>query len=165
MLIGSKPIGVFAVCKDISEGRMGFINYAQIMIEFQNGLIATLDISWVTGSFIFSMEFHGTAGHIYLDVRNNDFFEVHGKSTPIDDIRRFHNRMKTIGKDILSGQFFAGAMIFYDFIYSNFFDAIRHDTRPDVDLMDGVIVNAILDAAFRSSQEKRYVELSKFIDI
>ena len=71
---GSPPKKVFAFGGDFTGGNMGFINYAQILIEFENKSIAVADVSWLTAilGMRFTINIHGSGGHILMDVRNDN---------------------------------------------------------------------------------------------
>jgi len=159
----SRPLKVYAAGGDISEGKMGFINYAEIVIEFENRAIATADISWLTGTLNLTLDIHGTGGHIYLDVRSDSYSEVHGFATPFDDLRAFLKRMLKISRGVLNGRYFKGALLYYEPFFRDFFTAVRQNTEPPVTIEDAVMVSAVLEAAQRSLTLKRPVLIEELM--
>jgi myo-inositol 2-dehydrogenase / D-chiro-inositol 1-dehydrogenase len=154
---------VYAAGGDFSQGNMDFINYVVLTIEFVDGSVVTTDLSWMTASVLkFTIDIHGTAGNIYLDIRNNSYSEVHGFSTPFDDIRYFFSKMRRIGTGVLSGSFFHGANVYYKPMIHDFINAIRGNGEIPVTVDQAVMTNTILEAAKLSILEKRPVAYSVF---
>ncbi|MBN2076577.1 MAG: Gfo/Idh/MocA family oxidoreductase [Dehalococcoidales bacterium] len=154
---------VFAAGGDFSQGNMDFMNYSVITIEFEDGAVITADINWMTASVLkFTLDIHGTAGNILLDIRNDSFSEVHGFSTPVDDIRYFIRKMWRIGTGVLSGRYFKGANSYYKPIINDFINAINGTGEIPVSVDHAVMTNAVLEAAKISILEKRPVHFSEF---
>jgi len=142
---------------DLTRGDMGFLTFAQLLIEFDNGLVATVDLSWVTGIFRFTVEIRGTGGHICLDVRNDASLELRCFHTPIDDARAFLRRVLGVSKGVIDGTYFSGANLFYPVLIKKFIDSVRSDSRPPSPGEQGVAVVAVLEAAQKSIREGRPV--------
>lgn len=155
---------VYAAGGDFSRGNMGFINCAVLTIEFEDGSVVTTDISWMTASVLkFTLDIHGTAGNILLDIRNDSYSEVHGFSTPFDDIRYFIRKMWRIGTSVISGSYFHGANAYYKPMIYDFINAIRGKGEIPVTVNQAVMTNTVLEAAKLSILENRpvgYSELS-----
>jgi myo-inositol 2-dehydrogenase/D-chiro-inositol 1-dehydrogenase len=155
---------VYAAGGDFSQGNMDFINYAVVTIEFEDGSIVTTDISWMTASVMkFTLDIHGTAGNIFLDIRNDSFSEVHGFSTPFDDIRYFSRKMWRIGTGVLSGSYFNRANAYYKPMICDFMNAIKGNGEIPVTIDQAVMTNAVLEAAQLSILEKRPVSFSELV--
>lgn len=146
---------------DLTGGDMGFPTFAQLLIEFENGLVATVDLSWVTGIFRFTVEVRGTGGHICLDVRNDASLELRCFHTPIDDARAFFRRVLGISKGVVDGTYFSGALLFYPVLIKKFIDSIRSGSRPPSPGEQGLAVVAVLEAAQKSIREGRPVFLEE----
>ena len=155
---------IYAAGGDFSKGNMDFINYAVVTIEFEDGSVVTTDISWMTASVLkFTLDIHGTAGNIFLDIRNDSYSEVHGFQTPFDDIRYFFNKMWRIGTDILSGSYFSGANVYYKPMIHDFINAIRGHGEIPVTVDQAVMTNVVLEAARLSILENRPVAYSELV--
>ena len=155
---------VYAAGGDFSHGYMDFINYAVLTIEFEDGSVVTTDISWMTASVMkFTLDIHGTAGNIFLDIRNDSYSEVHGFSTPFDDIRYFFNKMWRIGTDVLSGSYFNGANAYYKPMIHDFINAIKGNCEIPVTVDQAVMTNTVLEAAKLSILENRPVGYSELV--
>ena len=152
---------VYAIGGDFSQGNMDFLNYAVLTIEFEDGSVVTADISWMTASVMkFTLDIHGTAGNIFLDIRNDSYSEVHGFSTPFDDIRYFFNKMWRIGTGVISGSYFHGANAYYKPMIYDFLNAIRGIGKIPVTVDQAVMTNTVLEAAQLSILEKKPVAYS-----
>ena len=152
---------VYAIGGDFSQGNMDFLNYAVLTIEFEDGPVVTADISWMTASVMkFTLDIHGTAGNIFLDIRNDSYSEVHGFSTPFDDIRYFFNKMWRIGTGVISGSYFHGANAYYKPMIYDFLNAIRGIGKIPVTVDQAVMTNTVLEAAQLSILEKKPVAYS-----
>lgn len=160
----SSPTKVFASGGDITDGNMGFINYALIQLEFEDKSLAACDISWITGTNVLKIEIHGTGGHIMLDVKNNWFSEFHGTFTPMDDLREFKERIKSTVKGVLNRSFFKGPLSLYQPFLNDFVRSLKEGTPPPVTVKEGLTVDAVLEAAKISIKEKRVVELENFLE-
>jgi len=146
---GGKP------CKVVSFGgdylpSGGFTNHAQIMVEFDNGVLSSISTSWLMGTQIFNLNVHGTAGHIFLDVRYNFMKEIHGTPTPLDDAISFAQYMVNVVKGVLSGYLFVGALAHYPIILRKFMLSLRRKGRYPVTAREELDRVFILDAALTS---------------
>ena len=159
----SRPLKVYAAGGDITGGDMGFINYAENDSEFENKAIATAEISWLTGTLNLTIDIHGTGGHIYLDVRSDTYAEVHGFATPFDDLRAFLKRMLKISRGVFNDRYFKGALLYYEPLFSDFFNAVKQNTAPPVSIDEAVMVSAVLEAAHRSITLKRPVLMDELL--
>lgn len=159
----SIPRKVVCFGGDFSGGDMGFANYAQTLIEFENNSIASLDVSWLTGTSMFNVDIHGTGGHIFLDIRTNSFFEMHGRSNPVDDLRHFGIRMKSWLSGIFTGRFFQGPLLHFRDLLQGFAQSLQDNTSPPVSVRDGVMVNAILSAAQHSLERAEPIYFSQLL--
>jgi predicted dehydrogenase len=145
---------IYASGGDFTQGNMDFVNYSVINIEFENGSIATANISWVTGTMMkFALDVYGTGGNLFLDVRNDVLSETHGFATPLDDARLFIKKSWGIGKGVLTGKYFQGANRFYRPLIHNYIQAIEHGRPVPVPVDEAVICIAILEAAQESIRQ------------
>jgi predicted dehydrogenase len=163
-LNGSTPERVFAYGGDFT-GRMGFVNYAQILINFENKAVAVADASWMTGieGMRFTINLHGTAGHILLDVRSDSFTEFHGVLTPIDDTFKSLSRAMRMSKGAITGSYFAAPFLHYRTLILDFMDAIEKNRKPAVTVEQALLTTAVLEAAKMSIDENRSVELRSLL--
>lgn len=141
---------VVAFGQDVTGGDMGFTNYLQLLMEFDSRAIASADISWVTGTSRFTVDVHGTGGHISIDVRNNSFLEFHGFFTPLDDTKAFLRRVLGITRDVLTGKYFQGAFAYYPRLMQEFIGSIHGIRRAPSPVEQGLMVTAVLDGAHQS---------------
>ena len=166
-LYANSPVHrVSAFGKDISDGRMGFVNYSQLMIEFRSGVLANLDSSWVTGSNMFCIGLHGTSGHIDIDARLDYFREYHGTYTPFDDVRDFWQRMRATIRRALTGEYFRGPLAFYPELFKDVFASIdaKQATSPRVaTFAQGLNTSVALATALESINQRATLDASEVV--
>lgn len=150
---------VYAVGGDFL-GSAGFVNYAEILVSFDSGCVATLDISWLTGSYLFKFDVHGTGGHVYVDVFPNHFVEIHGTQTPLDDLRSYWGRTSSLLRGIVSGKLFGGGMTYFKPLIEDFVESIRKDTPSPISARDGLRVVALTEAVKMSLTEHRPIKMT-----
>ncbi len=156
---------VYASGGDFTKGNMDFINYAVISIEFEDGSIATTDISWVTATMLkFTLDIYGTGGNLFLDVRNDVFSETHGFPTPFDDVRFFLKKMCKVGKGVISGNYFKGANLYYKPLITGFVRSINGKGKIPVPVEQGVVTNVVLEAAQLSLLQDRAIYIKEIMD-
>jgi len=139
----------------------GFINYAQIQMEFENDAIATIDLSWLTGTSISCINIHGTGGHIFLDVRNNYFYELHGIPTPIDDFKNFTRKFFKTVRGILRKELLIGQLGSYFPLIKDFIKSIQENRKPPIAPEEAFRVVQVLDAARLSLEKKSVINVSE----
>lgn len=159
----SKPKRVFSCGSNFTKKNMEFLTYAQIIIEYENGSVCSVDTSWLTGSNVLRLELHGTGGHIFLDIKENSFHEVHGTFTPLDSLRRFINESKSLLKRILDRSFFIGPIYYYLPFFEDFLNSLKSGTKPLVTLEEAIKTVAILEAAQRSLEKGEIINLDEML--
>ncbi len=161
-LIGSRPRRLFAMTGSIL-GSLDFLTYAQILVEFENGAVGSMDFSWLTGTNQLAVDVHGTGGHLRLDVKEDVCSEYHGTYTPLDNVRKSMGEWKSFIRRIADRTFFQGPMAtFYPF-FRDFLRSVKEDTSPPVPLEQGVLVDAVLAAAQASLTSGQAVDMAAFI--
>ena len=167
VLFANAPVArVSAFSRDISDGKMGFPNYCQILIEFENGVLATLDSSWVTGTTMFCVGLHGTGGHIDIDTRLDYYREYHGTYTPFDDVRDFAQRMGSTIRRVLAGEYFRGPLAFYPRLLKDVFQSIdlRRPNSPRIaTLAQGINTSIVLSAALASAKSGKTTPVQEVV--
>lgn len=161
VLFAAAPVRrVAAFGHDVSGGRMGFVNYAQVQVAFDAGVLASLDASWVTGSNMFTLGLHGTGGHIDIDVRSDAMREYHGTYTPFDDWRDFASRVGATARRLASGEFFRGPLVFYPQLFRELLAALGGAPPGPrlASLAQGLNSALALEAALQALAEGRVVE-------
>ncbi|MFX0068130.1 MAG: Gfo/Idh/MocA family protein, partial [Candidatus Hodarchaeota archaeon] len=148
-----KPVTVSAVGGTFLQG--DFLTYAQIQIGFNNGTAANVDVSWLTGTFLFDINVHGTGGLTSIDVRGNHSYELHGIPTPVDDIRNFTRKMISTAKGVLRRNLLIGPLSLYYPLIRDFIESIQKNRKPPVTPEDAANVVAVLEAAKVSIERKR----------
>lgn len=155
---GKKPKKVYTVGGDFT-GYCNFVNYAHISIVFDKRGIGTIDLSWLSGTFHFSLSFTGTSGRIDVDPRFNTLFEIHGVPTPLDDFRFFLKRISII-KDVITGRFFLMPKTTYLNFYADFINAVDKGLQMPVTVDEALESLAVLDGAYKSIHTGKVIDIN-----
>jgi predicted dehydrogenase len=140
-------------------GNIDVVDHAQIMIEFENGSLATLDLSWMTGAKEIALYVQGTGGLLHCDVRNNHVQEIHQYSTPLDDISNTIKKVSKIAKGAITGDYFIGVKQYFLEIVTDFIESIEKNTKPPMSVEEGRTVALVIDSAFKSIKGHRIKEV------
>jgi len=141
-------------------GHLDLIVYAQIMIEFKNKSIATLDLSWLSGAKEIAMYVQGTGGLLHTDIRNNHIQEIHHFSTPLDDISSISKKLKTTMKGVINGGYFSGAKTYYTELIRNFIEHIESNKNLLITGEECRETALIIENAYKSIKENRPISIN-----
>ncbi|MBE3559885.1 MAG: Gfo/Idh/MocA family oxidoreductase [Ktedonobacteraceae bacterium] len=128
---------------------------AVVLLRFENGALGQSEISWTArGSLDLRNEIYGTEGSIFTDVT---------RSTPI------HAFVRSTGAYLLEKAESNTGWIFplpdearvygYHEEMRHFVECVARNEQPRETFEDGFIVNTIIDAAYRSMREHRWVPI------
>ncbi|MCX9010311.1 MAG: Gfo/Idh/MocA family oxidoreductase [Candidatus Methanoperedens sp.] len=145
---------IFAIGGNLG-GYIDLIMTAQILIEFENGSTAILDISGLGGTKEIAGYIEGTGGLIHLDIRNDQLQEIHQYSTPLDDISFISTKLNKIFKGILDGSYFHGAKSNYVELITEFIKSIENNTKSPISAEEGRMIALVIESAYKSIKEKR----------
>ncbi|MBC7130638.1 Gfo/Idh/MocA family oxidoreductase, partial [Candidatus Bathyarchaeota archaeon] len=135
-LMDASAKSVYAVGGDLTKSS-GFINWANILLELDNGVSGFLETSWLTNVFDFSIDFKGTGGVMRIDVNRDWCVEIYGSQTPLDDAKNFTKYMLKAFKDIFSGRIFDKGTRAYVEVYSEIVRAFGKKRAP-IPIDDGI---------------------------
>jgi UDP-N-acetylglucosamine 3-dehydrogenase len=144
-LCNSELEDVKVIARDFTDN-MGFFNHISSMMLFKNKANAILDLSWVSGCNESSIKVQGNGGMLNIDVRNNHIQEIHGYSTPLEDIKSSSKKSFRTMKSALNKTYFKGAMLYHQQIIKEFISSIEKGTDPPVSGEDGRKAIAVMDA-------------------
>ena len=144
-LCGSELEDVKVIARDYT-GNMDFFNHISSIMLFRNKACAFLDVSWVSGCNESSIKVQGTGGILNIDMRNNHIQEIHGYSTPLEDIKNCNKKSFRTMKSALNKTYFKGAMLYHRQIISEFITSITEDREPPIPGSEGRKAIAIMDA-------------------
>ena len=136
-------------------GNMGCLSHVQALVMLNNKACADIDLSWMTGAFEFSLKILGTAGTLEIDVRDNYLREIHGYSTPLEELGAALGKSFKIAKAVLDKSYFKGPLLYHQRIISEFVQSIANGTNPPISGEQGRSVVAVIDSI------KRSLELAK----
>jgi len=149
----SHPEVIFALGGDASQG-MGLVNYAHVSVGFANGIHGAADLSWFSGSRIFSIDIYGTGGRLRIDMTSDSLEEVHGLSSPISDLRGSWGRALHTIKEATFGKLLMGGLAYYDQVYDDFVKYLADLGSSLVSLLDSIRAVQIMDYSRRSVQQR-----------
>jgi len=154
----SEPVSIYAIGKDCF-GNMGIYNYSSILVRFKSGMSAVITASWVTGTSSLMLELFGTGGRINLDVRNDHMEEIHGYYLPHRELESNLRKSFRIFWEVLTGRYFSKVRFTYTLIIRDLIRSIVEDREPEVSVDEALTVLKIIDAALRSMETGKPIEI------
>ncbi|RLE03298.1 MAG: hypothetical protein DRI99_05070 [Candidatus Aminicenantes bacterium] len=142
-------------------GNLDLIDHAQIMIEFEDKSLATLDLSWMAGAKEIALYIQGTGGLLRCDVRNNHVQEIHQYNTPLDDLSSIIRKMRGIVRDVMTGDYFVGPKKFHKEIIRNFIVSIENNTKSPVTGEEGRKTAVVIESALKSIRNREPVFIQR----
>ncbi len=126
---------------------------AIVLLRFENGALAQSEVSWTArGSLDLRNEVYGTEGSIFTDVT---------RSTPINAFVRSTDTYLLEKAESNSGWIFPlpdEARVYgYHEEMKHFVECVARGKTPRETFADGLAINTIIDAAYRSMKEHRWV--------
>jgi len=147
-LVKSRVVKTDGIALDYT-GSMNSLNHILTTMVFESKASAVLDLSWVTG-YEMSLKVWGTAGSLVVDVRNNQVQEVHGFSTPLEDLSASAQKLFKTMKSSLKGTYFKGALYYHRDVIRRFIESIERDIPPPVTGEEGRATVAMIDQIQRN---------------
>lgn len=127
-------------------GTMGCLNHIQAILLLKNKTCVDIDLSWITGSFEISFKILGTAGTLDIDVRNNHLREIHGYSTPIEELGGLLKKSFKTAETVVNKTYFKGPILHHQLIIEKFIESIVNGTNAPVSGEEGRAVVAVIDS-------------------
>jgi predicted dehydrogenase len=144
-LCNSELEDVKVIARDYTAN-MDCLNHILAMILFKNKASAFLDLSWVSGCLENSLKVQGTAGMLNVDVRNNHLQEIHGYSTPLEDLKSQTKKAFRTMTSALNKTYFRGTMLYHKQIILDFISSIADGGESPVTGEEGRKNVAVMDA-------------------
>jgi UDP-N-acetylglucosamine 3-dehydrogenase len=151
LLCNSELEDVKVVARDYTDN-MGCLNHILSIMQFKNKATASLDLSWVSGCVESSLKIQGTGGMLNVDIRNNHIQEIHGYSTPLEDLKSNTKKSFRTMRAAIDRTYFKGTMLYHKQIIVDFISSIRDGRAPPVTGEEGRKSIAIM-GAIKHSQE------------
>jgi predicted dehydrogenase len=143
---GAQPRVVFASGYDATQG-MQLVNYAHIGVQFANKINGAVDLSWLCGSRIVSMDVYGTGGRLHINVGTDTLEEAHGIADPISELTGSWGRAFHTLKEAAFGRLLVGGIAYYDQVYADFIGYIEGSAPAPVSVIDSLRAVQIMDYA------------------
>ncbi|TWU05996.1 Gfo/Idh/MocA family protein [Stieleria varia] len=123
------------------------------MVKYENGAIGQFEVSWsFRGGMDLRDEISGTGGTIWLNhwLRTGmEMFSADGMDGYVaEKAESDRGWLFPVGDEV--------AALGYTDMFADMLDSLDHRRPPVEDFYDGYIVNAIVDASYRSMQSKRW---------
>ena len=124
-----------------------FLSAAQIIIEFKNGTVAMIDTSWTNNAPRFELELFGNGGSFYFQPMRNYYWEGHGVTMPLDELRILASKFGQIIKGLIAGNLSTKQLVAYKHLFESFIESVKTGARPLINIDDGLNANLVLEAA------------------
>lgn len=145
------PVEVMAWCDTLFHKTKAEDNCLAV-IRFEDGRIAHLEVSWTSrGGLDLRNEVHGTEGAIFTDVT---------RGTPLESFTLRSSGYVVEKADIEQGWTKPVPEEAFTYGYQaemrHFVECVREGKTPRETYEDGAMVNAVIDAAYRSARSRRW---------
>jgi len=142
---------------------MTCLTEAEIMLKFKSGATALASVSWLTGTTLFTLSIYGTGGRAFEDVFYDHLIEVHGTSSPLNELKgSLCKLLKNVGR-ALSGTLFKGGLAFYRPMILDIVQSIEKGDKVPISGEEALNVVAVLEAAKLSIERQRIVSIEEVI--
>lgn len=123
------------------------------MVRYENGAIGQFEVSWTfRGGLDLRDEVMGSEGTIWINNFLRTGFEMFTSGEGYDYVAEKAEMNKgwifPVGDEIHD--------LGYNFMFADMFDSMEAGKEPDETFYDGYIVNAVMDAAYKSVKTKRW---------
>ena len=147
-----KPIEVMAWGDTLYHKKSKCEDNALAMIRFESGGVAHLEVSWTArGGLDLRNEIHGTEGAIFTDVTRGASIEMFTKGSSGYIVEKADLDVGWV-KPVPEEAFTYG----YQAEMKHFVECVRDGATPRETYDDGLAVNTIIDAAYRSMKSKKW---------
>jgi len=140
-------------CHDFPRAKLGAEDHAIGLVRYENGAIGQFEVSWsFRGGMDLRDEIVGTEGTIWLNHWLRTGLEMF---SAVDTSAYVAEKAESSRGWLFPVDDEASALGYVD-MFSDMFDAIEGGHTPRETFYYGYVVNAIIDAAYRSIQTKRW---------
>ncbi|MDJ0665067.1 MAG: Gfo/Idh/MocA family oxidoreductase [Acidimicrobiia bacterium] len=149
---GNRPLDVMAWADTLVHPIKAEDN-AVVLIRFESGAIGQFEVSWsFRGGMDLRDEVAGTEGTIWLNHFLRTGYEMYssggGEGYVAEKLESTEGWLFPVGDEV--------SELGYVDMFTDMFDAIENGTEPMETFYDGYVVNAIMDAAYRSAETRQW---------
>lgn len=143
---------------------MPCLTQVEVMMKFKNSTIGLADVSWLTGTTMFTLNIYGTGGRLFEDVFHDFFIEAHGTLTPLSELKSSLRKTLKSVRRVLSGVLFKGGLAFYKELLFDLIKSIESDDKVPISGEEALNVLAISRSAKVSIEQKRIVNIKEILE-
>lgn len=150
-----KPRYIYAIMSDYHD--MGFDTDCKVVMEFEGGTKANLDLTIVSSTYQFYLDVFGTVCDVHADIVSGIMYSRYYKGNLIQETIANLARIKK-----LFGEAFSGKVWTTDEHYlliKDFIDSIERDTVPPIPGDEGTRLIHVIEAINESRRSKKKVKL------
>ena len=143
--LAESPVArVYAETISSRSAPYGHDDAAMVLVRFENGIIGSLETSWVLppsipGTLDASLHVVGAAGGVFIDGSNHGLTLVDEERLMLPDLAHWPITRGTVSGDLAAS-------------LDHFIRSVRENTQPEMTLAQARSAHAIVDAAKRSSR-------------
>ena len=149
-------------CRPTTEG---MANAYSLMVELETPArrrcLATIDVKWTTATVNRIVVFYGSTRNLLVDLQDQFWQVTRGYVTPVGRLVELTGRTLSVARRLAKGRtsFMYGSMIYHRDLLQDFVRAFAQHDSPRVSIQDGLVHTAVIDAAVRSAEETREVDI------
>ncbi len=149
---GNRPVEVMAWADTLVHPIEAEDN-AVVLIRFESGALGQFEVSWsFRGGMDLRDEVAGTEGTIWLNHFLRTGFEMYtsggGEGYVAEKLESSEGWLFPVGDEV--------SELGYTAMFADMFDSIEAGTAPRETIYDGYVVNAIMDAAYKSAETRAW---------
>jgi len=149
---GNRPVEVMAWADTLVHPIAAEDN-AVVLIRFESGALGQFEVSWTfRGGMDLRDEVAGTEGTIWLNHFLRTGYEMYttggGEGYVAEKLESTEGWLFPVGDEI--------GELGYTAMFNDMFDSMDRGTEPRETFYDGYVVNAVMDAAYRSAETRQW---------
>jgi predicted dehydrogenase len=150
-----KPKHVYASTRDYQD--MGFDTDCKVMMEFENGTKANLDLTIVSSTDLFYLDLFGTVCDVHADVVSDILYTRYYRSSLIQETITNLARIKRLFGEAFSGRAWISNEHYH--LIKDFISSIERDTVPPIPGDEGTRLIHVIETINESRKSGKKIKL------
>jgi predicted dehydrogenase len=148
-----KPKHVYTSTRDYHD--MGFDTDCKVIMEFENGTKANLDLTIVSSTYLFYLDVFGTVCDVHADIISDIMYTRYYKSSLIPETITNLARIKRLFGEAFSGKVWTTNEHYL--LIKDFINSIERDTVPPIPGDEGTLLIRTIEVIEKSAKAEKVV--------